>query len=48
MANYKNLNDEELRSLLESSSLTETEKYDIFLELLERGSLEYKGWEWLH
>lgn len=48
MTNYKKLNEEELRELLECSSLTETEKYDVLLELLERGLVVLDRMEWLH
>lgn len=48
MPNYNCLSDEELRELLESSSLTEPEKYDILLELLARGSVVLDRMEWLH
>ncbi len=48
MIGYKNLSEEELRALMESSSLTDYEKLDILTELIERGCVELDRVEYLH
>jgi hypothetical protein len=48
MIGYKNLSDEDLKDLLRSDYLGDSEKYDILMELLERGAVVLESVETIY